>query len=437
MDGSGVLDRFFGLSAKGTSIGREVMAGFTTFVAMAYIIFVNPQILAEAGMDQGAVFAATCIAAAIGSLIMGLYANYPIAVAPGMGLNAFFTYSVVIGMGLPWQTALGAIFISGVIFIVLSVLPVREWVINAIPRELKMAISAGIGLFLIIIGLSSMGIVADNPATLVGIGDLKSPVLILGVLCFLGIGILEALKVPGGILIGMIASTIIAAVFGLTDLNWVGSPPPSIAPTFLALDIAAAAELALATVIISFLFVDMFDTAGTLVGVASKANLLDEDGKLPRLNRALIADSSATLVGSLIGTSSVTSYVESAAGVRAGGRTGLTAVVVALLFLLSLFFAPLAQSVGAYATGAALVFVGCVMAGGLASTDWDDVTNFVPVVVTAISMPLTYSIATGLGFGFVTYAVLKIGSGRFKELSGGVMVLAAVFLAKFIFIDAA
>ncbi|MEM6913636.1 MAG: NCS2 family permease [Pseudomonadota bacterium] len=261
--------------------------------------------------------------------------------------------------------------------------------------------------------------------------------LVLGVVCFLAIGILETLKVPGGILIGMIGATIVAALFGLTDLNWVGSPPPSLAPTFLALDIAAAAELALATVIISFLFVDMFDTAGTLVGVASKANLLDEDGKLPRLNRALIADSSATLIGSLIGTSSVTSYVESAAGVRAGGRTGLTAVVVASLFLLALFFAPLAQSVGPYATGAALVFVGCVMASGLAATDWDDVTSFVPVVVTAISMPLTYSIATGLGFGFVTFAVLKIGSGRIKELSGGVMVLAAVFLAKFIFIDAA
>lgn len=437
MGGSEVLDRFFGLKAQGTTIGREVMAGCTTFVAMAYIIFVNPQILAEAGLDEGAVFAATCIAAAIGSLIMGLYANYPIAVAPGMGLNAFFTYGVVVGMGLPWETALGAVFISGVIFIVLSLLPVREWVVNAIPRELKMAISAGIGLFLIIIGLRSMGIVADNPATLVGLGDLSSPVLVLGVLCFLAIGILESLKVPGGILIGMIGATIIAALFGLTDLNWVSSPPPSLAPTFLALDIAAAAELALATVIISFLFVDMFDTAGTLVGVASKANLLDEDGKLPRLNRALIADSSATLIGSLIGTSSVTSYVESAAGVRAGGRTGLTAVVVALLFLVSLFFAPLAQSVGAYATGAALVFVGCVMASGLSATDWDDVTNFVPVVVTAISMPLTYSIATGLGFGFVTYAVLKIGSGRFRELSGGVMVLAAVFLAKFIFIDAA
>ncbi|MAP94497.1 MAG: guanine permease [Ponticaulis sp.] len=430
-----MFNKLFDLKARGTNVRTEVIAGFTTFLAMSYIIFVNPDILAQAGMDPGAVFVATCLSAAIGTLIMGFYANYPIAIAPGMGLNAFFTYGVVIGMGVPWQSALMAVFMSGAIFVILSVLPVREWIINAIPMELKLSIAAGIGFFLIIIGLTSVGIVVDNPATLVGLGDLSAPVTLLAVICFIVIAILETLKVPGGILIGMVGITIAGVVLGVTETHGIMDLPPSVAPTFLQLDWTKAFEITLVTVVISFLFVDMFDTAGTLVSVASKAGLLDEKGHVTNLRKALMADSTATMIGAVIGTSSATSYVESVAGVKAGGRTGLTAVTVGVLFLAALFFAPLAGDIQAYATGPALVFVGCVMVGGLAKVDWEDLTCFVPAVITAVAMPLTYSIATGLGLGFITYAALKLGSGRFKELTPGVAVLAALFLLKFIFLD--
>ncbi len=432
-----MIERLFNVAARGSSIRQEVVAGVTTFLAMSYILFVNPMILADAGMDTGAVFVATCVAAAAGTLIMGLYANFPIAQAPGMGLNAFFTYGVVLGLGIPWQTALGAVFLSGLLFLLMSLLPIREWIINAIPQELKLAISAGIGLFLIIIGMTNAGLVIDNPATLVGVGQLTSPPVVLAVFGFLLIAVLEARRIPGAIVIGILATAILGVIFGLADFGGVVSAPPSVAPTFLQLDIESAFTLALVGVVISLLFVDMFDTAGTLIAVADKADLLDKDGKLPGMNKALVADSSATLIGALVGTSSVTSYVESASGVRAGGRTGLTAVVVGLLFLAALLLSPLAAMIQSYATGPALVFVGCVMMSGLARIDWTDPTSFVPVVITAVGMPFTYSIATGLGLGFIAYAVLKIGTGRWREAGIGVMVLAALFLLKFIFIDGA
>lgn len=426
-----MLENHFKLREHGTTVRTEVMAGVTTFLTMAYIIFVNPSILSAAGMDSGAVFVATCVAAAIGTAIMGIYANYPIALAPGMGLNAYFTYGVVLGMGHSWQVALGAVFLSGVLFIILSLLPIREAIINAIPRSLKLAVSAGIGLFLGIIALSSAGIIADSPATLVTIGDLTQPPAILAALGFVAMAALTAMRVPGALIIVILAIAVIGMALGLSPFNGVASLPPSPMPTLLQLDIAGALEVGLITIVFTFLFVDLFDTAGTLVGVAHRAGLLDREGRLPRLKKALLADSIATVVGAAAGTSTVTSYIESAAGTNAGGRTGLTAVVVAILFLLALFFAPLATSIPGYATAPALLFVACLMARGLAEIDWDDVTEYAPGLVTALSMPLTYSIAHGIAFGFITYAAIKLLSGRARELSPAVAILAVLFVIKF------
>ena len=428
------LERCFGLAEHETTARREILAGVTTFLTMAYIVFVNPAILSDAGMDRDAAFVATCIAAAFGSLLMGLLANYPIALAPGMGLNAFFTYTVVAQMGHSWQTALGVVFLSGLIFLALSVLPVREWIVNAIPRALKMAISAGIGMFLAIIALKNAGIIVDSPATLVQLGDLAAPGALLAALGFFAMVAMDRLNIPGAILIAVIGVTVIAMLAGHQSFGGIASAPPSIAPTFLELDLASALELSLISVVFAFLFVDLFDTAGTLIGVAHRAGLLDENGKLPRLRSALLADSLATVAGAAVGTSTTTSYIESAAGIRAGGRTGLTAVVVAILFLCCLFFAPLAGSVPAYATAPALLFVACMMTRGLSEVNWDDVTDYVPAVVTAIAMPLTFSIATGIGIGFITYAAVKILSGRLSEASPAIIVLAAAFVLKFSFL---
>ncbi len=428
------IERYFGLAEHETTAKREILAGVTTFLTMAYIVFVNPAILSDAGMDRDAAFVATCIAAAFGSLLMGLLANYPIALAPGMGLNAFFTYTVVAQMGHSWQTALGVVFLSGLIFLALSVLPVREWIVNAIPRALKMAISAGIGMFLAIIALKNAGIIVDSPATLVQLGDLAAPGALLAGLGFFAMVAMDRLNIPGAILIAVIGVTVIAMVAGLQSFGGIASAPPSIAPTFLELDLASALELSLISVVFAFLFVDLFDTAGTLIGVAHRAGLLDENGKLPRLRSALLADSLATVAGAAVGTSTTTSYIESAAGIRAGGRTGLTAVVVAILFLCCLFFAPLAGSVPAYATAPALLFVACMMTRGLSEVNWDDVTDYVPAVVTAIAMPLTFSIATGIGIGFITYAAVKLLSGRLSEASPAIIVLAAAFVLKFSFL---
>ena len=426
-----MLEQFFKLSDHQTTVKTELLAGLTTFLTMAYIIFVNPSILAATGMDQGAVFVATVLAAVIGTLIMGLYANYPVALAPGMGLNAYFTYGVVLCMGHSWQVALGAVFISGVLFLILSILPVREWIINAIPRSLKMAISAGIGLFLAIIGLKNAGIVVDHPATLVTLGDLTSGPVILACVGFLAMVILAARKIPGAIVISILGVTLIGISAGVSGTGGIFSAPPSLTPTLMQMDIAGALEVGMITIIFAFLFVDLFDTAGTLVGVAHRGGLLDANGKLPRLNRALIADSSATIAGAALGTSTTTSYIESASGIDAGGRTGLTAVTVAILFALCLFLAPLAGTIPAYATAPALVFVACLMARGLSEIDWNDITEVAPAIITAIAMPLTFSIATGIGLGFISYAVIKLLSGRTSEATPAMLILAGLFIIKF------
>ncbi len=426
-----MIDRFFKLTENGTDVRTELLAGITTFLTLAYIVFVNPSILAASGMDQGAVFVATCLAAAFGTAVMGLYANYPVALAPGMGLNAYFTYGVVLGMGHTWQIALGAVFLSGVIFLILSLLPVREWIINAIPRPLKVAISAGIGLFLAIIALKNAGIVTDHPATLVTLGDLSKPEPLLASVGFMIIAALTARRVPGAILIAILGVTATGVAFGVSAAGGVFSMPPSMAPTFMQMDIAGALDIGLVAIVFAFLFVDLFDTAGTLVGLAHRAGMLDENGRLPRLRKTLIADSTATIAGAMMGTSTTTSYIESAAGINAGGRTGLTAVVVAALFLASLFLSPLAGTVPAYATAPALLFVACLMARGLAEIDWDDITDVAPAVITAISMPLTFSIATGIGFGFISFAVIKALSGRGEDVGVGVWLIAALFVVKF------
>ena len=426
-----VLDRVFDLSNSGSNVRTELVAGLTTFLTMVYIVFVNPQILGNAGMDKGAVFVATCIAAAVSTAVMALYANYPIALAPGMGLNAFFAFTVVLAMKYTWQQALAAVFCSGVIFFLISILRIREYIINSIPRNLKLAISAGIGLFLGIIALEEAKIVVASPATLVTLGDLRNPAAIL---CLLGLVLITALnyrRIMGGTLIGILVVTAIGMPLGLAHYSGVVSMPPSLAPTLLQLDFSRIAEGSFLIVVFSFLFVDVFDNAGTLIGVTHRAGLTDAQGNLPRMKQALIADSFAAMFGALIGTSTTTSYVESAAGVAAGGRTGLTALFVAVLFLAVLFFAPLAGMVPAYASSAALLYVACVMARGLAEIDWDDITEAAPAVVAAVTMPLTYSIATGIGLGFITYALVKLVSGKFADAGPAVLLLAAIFAVKF------
>lgn len=426
-----MLEALFKLKEHGTNVKTEVIAGFTTFLTMAYIIFVNPAILAQTGMDFNAVFVATCLAAAFGTAVMALLANYPIALAPGMGLNAYFTFAVVKGMGVPWQTALGAVFISGVIFVLVSSFKLREILVNAIPRSLKLAISAGVGLFLAIIGLKSAGLITASPVTMVQMGDIHAPSTILAVLGFFLIVALEYRKVKGSIIIGVLGVTVLSVVLGLTEFKGVFSAPPSIAPTFMQMDLKGAMNVGLLGVVFIFFFVDLFDTTGTLIGVSHRSGLLDKDGKLPRLKKALLADSSAIMVGAALGTSSVTAYVESAAGVAAGGRTGLTSLVVALLFLAALFVAPLAGTVPAYATAPALCYVAVLMARGLAEIDWDDITEAAPAVITAVGMPFTYSIADGIAFGFISYAAIKLLSGRFKDLSPAVLIITALWLIKF------
>jgi len=426
-----LLERFFQLNRNGTTVRTELIAGVTTFLTMAYIVFVNPAILADTGMDRGAVFVATCLAAALGTLVMGLYANYPIALAPGMGLNAYFTYTVVGQMGHSWQTALGAVFLSGVLFLLLSLSPARDWVVNAVPRTLKMAISAGIGLFLAIIALKNAGIIAAHPATYLTAGDLTKPAPILAAIGFFTIIALDRLRVPGAIILAILGVTAAGTIAGISPFAGIVSMPPSPAPTFLQLDIAGALEIGLVAVIFAFFFVDLFDTAGTLVGVAHRAGMLDSDGHLPRLKQALVADSAATIVGAGLGTSTTTSYVESAAGINVGGRTGLTAVTVAVLFLLTLFLAPLAKTVPPYATAPALLFVACMMTRALAEIDWDDATEYAPAVVTAISMPLTFSIATGIGFGFICYAAAKLLTVSRDGLTPAVLLVAIAFVVKF------
>lgn len=426
-----MLERLFRLRAHGTSVRTEILAGVTTFLTMAYILFVNPEILSAAGMPRDAVFVATCVAAALGSLVMGLYANYPIALAPGMGLNAYFAFVVVGTLGHTWQAALGAVFLSGCMFLLASFLGLREWLIQAIPRSLKLSLSAGIGLFLALIGLKNAGFVFAHPATLVTLGDLHSPQTLLAGLGFLSVVALEARRIRGSLVIVILTVTALAVHFGLAPFHGLIAPPPALTPTLLQMDIRAALDMGLVSVVLTFFLVEVFDASGTLIGVAHRVGLLDRNGHLPRLHRALLADSAAIVAGAMLGTSSTTAYIESVAGVTAGGRTGLTAVVVAVLFLASLVFAPLAGTVPAYATAPALCYVAILMTRGFAEIAWDDLTEAVPATVTAIAVPFTFSIADGIGFGFITYAVLKLAAGRARELPPAVALIAAVFLGKF------
>jgi AGZA family xanthine/uracil permease-like MFS transporter len=410
-----VLDKYFKLTEHGTTVRTELVAGLTTFLTMAYIVFVNPSILGAAGMPKDSVFVATCLIAALGTGIMALYANYPIALAPGMGLNAYFAFVVVLHMGFTWQAALGAVFISGCLFLLVTVFRLRELIIRGIPHSIRIAITVGIGLFLAIIALKGAGIVAKSDATFVTLGDLHQPSVALAAIGFIAIVVLDQLKVPGAILIGIVGVTVASFFFGGNKFGGLVSMPPSIAPTFLQLDIKAALSGGILNVVLVFFLVELFDATGTLMGVAKRAGLL-VPGRMERLNRALLADSAAIFAGSLLGTSSTTAYAESAAGVQAGGRTGLTALTVA-----------------AYATAPALFFVACLMLRELTELNWDDTTEVVPAAVTALMMPFTYSIANGLAFGFISYALIKLFTGKGREVHWMVWVIGGVFLFRFIY----
>ena len=437
------LERQFHLKSLGSNLQTEVLAGATTFLTMAYIVLVNPAILGQTGMPGAAVAAATCLAAGIGCILMGLFANYPIALAPGMGLNAYFTFTVVKTMGIPWQTALGLVFISGVLFLVLTFAGVRQLIVSAIPRALFSAIAAGIGVFIAFIGLKGAGIVVGNPGTTVGLGDLHSPTALLALMGLAITAALEAWKVKGGILIGIVVTALIG--WGLHLAQWTPQPysVAEMTATAFQLDIPAALGiggkgfgLALLEILFVFLFVDLFDNVGTLVAVTKRAGLVQPDGTIPRLNRILFADATATVVGSLAGTSTVVSYIESAAGVSAGGRTGLTAVVCGVLFLLTLLVAPWAQAIPAAATAPALILVGGMMMKPLAEIDWDDPVVAIPAFLTLVAIPLTFSIANGLAFGIVAYAVLKLVTRRASRTDWLLYVLAALFIARFAYMAA-
>jgi AGZA family xanthine/uracil permease-like MFS transporter len=429
-----MIARFFKLKENKTTVKTEVLAGISTFLAMSYIIFINPSILALTGMDAGAVFMTTCLSAAFGSALMGLLANYPIALAPGMALNAYFAYGVVLGSGYTWQVALGSVFISGIIFFILSILPIREYIVNSIPKSLKLAIVAGIGFFLCILGFKNAGIITGNTATLVTLGDLHQPTTLLAALGFFLIVGLESLGFISAIIVSILTITILGILAGYSQFMGIFSLPPSIMPTFMQMDIKGALDAGLLTIVFAFLFVDLFDNTGTLIAIAYRAGLMDKDGKLPRINRALIADSAAAIFGAILGTSTTTSYLESAVGVKVGGRTGLTAIVVAILFVFAMFLSPLAKSIPLYATAPALVYVACLMARALTEIDWEDPTEYAPAIITAIIMPLTFSVAEGIAFGFISYTAIKLISGRFRDLNAAVVLLAIAFILKYIFI---
>ncbi len=426
------IKNYFGINGHNTTVKTEIMAGVTTFLTMAYIIFVNPNILSEAGMDSGAVFVATCLAAAVGCFIMGIFAKLPVALAPGMGLNAFFTYGVVLGMGHSWQTALGAVFLSGCLFILLSLFKVRQWIIDAIPNTLKHGIVAGIGAFLGFIALQNSGIIVDNPATLVSLGDMTSFPAMMATLGFIVTIGLVHLRVPGAVTIGILGITLISLLMGKSQFAGIVSMPPSIAPTLMQLDIAGAFDVGMISVVFAFLFVDLFDTTGSLVGITKKAGLMDDKGDVPNMGKALLADSTATVTGAMLGTSSTTSYIESASGVASGGRTGLMAVTVGILFLLALFFAPLAGMIPKYATAGAIFYVAVIMLFTLQDIDWEDLTEAAPVAVVLLFTPLTYSIADGITLGFITYTAAKAATGKFNQISVAVWILTAVLLLKLV-----
>lgn len=428
-----MLEKLFQLNAHDTNLRTELIAGLTTFLTMAYIIFVNPGMLSQAGMDYGAVFVATCLAAAFGCFIMGFYANLPIALAPGMGLNAFFTYSVVLGMGVSWQVALGCVFISGVAFVVISLLNIRSWFINAIPQTLKKAIAAGIGAFLALIALKNAGVIVANPATFVGLGDITSFEPLMMILGFFAIIAFDKFRVPGGVILAIFMVSLIAFFVGKTEYTGIISTPPSISPTLMQMDIVGAFNAAMVSIIFAFFFVDLFDTTGTIIAVTQKADL-SKDGEVPNLKKSLLADSGATIIGAGLGTSNTTSYIESSAGVAAGGRTGLTAVVVGVLFLVALFFSPLAGMVPGYATAGAIFYVAILMMYTLADVHWDDMSEAAPVAVTFLMMPLTFSIAEGITLGFITFTLAKVVTGRWRELSIAMWILTTILCARLVFL---
>jgi AGZA family xanthine/uracil permease-like MFS transporter len=435
-----VLERIFGLAAHGTTVRIEVLAGLTTFLTMIYIVVVNPAILGDAGMSVPAVAIATCIAAGVGSVLMGLVSNTPLALAPGMGLNAYFTYTVVKGMGVPWETALGCVFISGVAFLVLTAIGARQLIVNAIPRSLFAAVAGGVGLFIAFIGLKDAGIIVANPATTVGLGDLTTPTALVSLLGLVVIGVLLARKVKAAMLIGILVAAAAGWLAGLVHVAPGGYNLTALSATAFKLDIPAVFNLkgglwvTLAEIVFVFLFVDLFDNVGTLVAVTTKAGLVDENGTIPRLNRILFTDSIATMVGACAGVSTTTSYIESAAGVSAGGRTGLTAVVVGLLFLVTLCFAPLVQAIPTAATAPALILVGALMVGSVAEIEWADPVIAIPAFLTIITIPLSFSIATGLGFGLISYAVLTVLAGRGRTKDWLLYVLAALFVLRFVYL---
>lgn len=428
-----MLNKFFKLEENKTNVKTEILAGVTTFMTMAYILAVNPDILSATGMDKHALFTATALSAFVATLVMALVARLPFALAPGMGLNAFFAFTVVLGMGHSWQFALTAVFLEGIIFILLTAFNIRELIVNAIPLPLKHAVSAGIGLFIAFIGLQNSGIVINNDATLVGLGDMGSPAVLIALFGIVLTAVLLILKVKGALLIGIFAATIAGIPFGVTHMpeGHLVDVPPSLSPIFMKFEFSQIFTLDMLIVLFTFLFVDMFDTVGTLVGVSSKAGMLDKDGKVPRVKQALFADSIGTFFGAIFGTSTVTTYVESASGVAEGGKTGLTSLSTAVLFLIALFFAPLFTMVPAAATAPALVLVGFFMMSPILKIDFENYTESIPAFVTIIVMPLTYSIAEGIVFGMLSYVLLKVLTGKAKDISIVMIVLVILFVIKF------
>ena len=429
-----MLDNIFKLNVNGTNIKREILAGFTTFITMSYIIFVNPQIMSTTGMDFGAVFVGTCLAASIACFIMGFVANWPVGLAPGMGLNAFFTYSVVGEMGYSWETALGAVFLSGILFFIMSVTPLRKWMIDSIPTNLRIAMASGVGFFIGFIGLKNGGIIISNDATFLSLGDFSNIETLLSALGFLLIAILTIRNIKGSIIISILAITLLSLTLGLVEFNGVISYPPSLGPVFLHLDIIGAIDTAMISIIASFLFVNLFDTTGTLFGVATRANFIDEKGNISNLDKALKCDSSTSIIGTFFGCAPVTSYVESSSGIEAGGRTGLTAITIGFLFLFSIFLSPLASIVPSYATSGALIYVSFLILSGLQKLDWADLSELMPSLIIVVMIPLTFSIADGISLGFIAFIIMKIASGNIKSISSGSWFLTLIFVSKFIFL---
>ena len=429
-----MLDNVFKLNINGTNIKKEILAGFTTFITMSYIIFVNPQIMSTTGMDFGAVFVGTCLAASIACFIMGFVANWPVGLAPGMGLNAFFTYSVVGEMGYSWETALGAVFLSGILFFIMSVTPLRKWMIDSIPTNLRIAMASGVGFFIGFIGLKNGGIIISNDATFLSLGDFSNIETLLSALGFLLIAILTIRNIKGSIIISILVITLISLTSGLVEFNGVISYPPSLSPVFLKLDIIGAIDITMISIIASFLFVNLFDTTGTLFGVATRANFIDEKGNISNLDKALKCDSSTSIIGTFFGCAPVTSYVESSSGIESGGRTGLTAITIGFLFLFSIFLSPLASIVPSHATSGALIYVSFLILSGLQKLDWTDLSELIPSLIIVVMIPLTFSIADGISLGFIAFIVMKIASGNIKTISSGSWFLTLIFVSKFIFL---